>query len=81
VISGIAIAQHEHHDDKGPDGTIPEASDAEVVQVLEKFRMAIINNNQEKASELLTDDARILESGGIETKEEYQLQKMHNLPR
>jgi ketosteroid isomerase-like protein len=48
------------------------------VQVLEDFRMAIINNDQEKASELLAEDARILESGGIETKEEYLSHHFHS---
>ncbi len=67
MISGTAFAQHEHHDDK----KMHAAGDEKIVQVLENFRMAIINNDQQKASALLADDARILESGGIETKVEY----------
>lgn len=47
------------------------------VQVLDNFRLAIINNDQAKASELLTDDARILESGNIESKEEYLSHHFH----
>jgi len=74
VISGTAFAQHEHHDDK----KMHTVGDEEIVQVLENFRMAIINSEQEKASELLTDDARILESGGIETKEEYLSHHFHS---
>jgi ketosteroid isomerase-like protein len=71
VISATAFAQHEHHEDEGTDEKMYTAGDEEVVQVLENFQMAIINNDQEKALALLTDDARILESGGIESKEEY----------
>ena len=74
MISGTAFAQHEHHDDK----KMHTAGDEEIVQVLENFRMAIINNEQEKASELLAEDARILESGGIETKEEYLSHHFHS---
>jgi len=48
-----------------------QSSNQEVLQVLKNFRSAIINNNRDRASELLTDDARILESGSLETKEEY----------
>jgi|AntRauTorcE11897_2_1112592.scaffolds.fasta_scaffold07706_4 ketosteroid isomerase-like protein len=78
VISGTAFAQYEHHDDEGADKKMHAAGDEEVVQVLEDFRMAIINNDQEKASELLAEDARILESGGIETKEEYLSHHFHS---
>lgn len=49
-----------------------------LVQVLDNFRTAIINNDSEKASTLLTEDARILESGGIETKEEYFSHHFHS---
>jgi hypothetical protein len=78
VISGTAFAQHEHHDDEGADKKMHAAGDEEVVKVLEDFRMAIIKNEQEKASELLAEDARILESGGIETKEEYLSHHFHS---
>lgn len=49
-----------------------------LVQVLNDFRTAIISNDSEKAAALLTDDARILESGGIETKEEYLSHHFHS---
>lgn len=45
---------------------------------LEWFRTAIVNNNQDKASELLTNDARILEGGGVETKKEYLSNHFHS---
>lgn len=77
-ISGTAFAQHEHHDEEDGDKKMHAPSDNEVVQVLDKFRMAIISNDSEKASALLTDDARILESGGIETKEEYLSHHFHS---
>ncbi len=78
VVSTALFAQHEHHDDESAEEKMHSAGSEEVVQVLDNFREAIINNNQEKASELLTDDARILESGGIETKEEYLLHHFHS---
>lgn len=48
-----------------------KTNNQEVLQVLKEFRSAIINNDKERASELLSPEARILESGGRETKEEY----------
>lgn len=53
------------------------AEKKKTVQVLDDFRLVIINNDQAKASELLTDDARILESGNIESKEEYLSHHFH----
>lgn len=50
----------------------------QALEVLKDFKSAIINNNKQKASELLTKDARILESGGIETKEEYLSHHFHS---
>ena len=78
MISGTVFAQHEHHNEEGTDVNMHAAGDEEVLAVLDNFQSAIINNNQEKASELLTDDARILESGGIETKEEYLSHHFHS---
>lgn len=52
--------------------------ETKAVHALKDFRTAIINNDSEKASALLTDDARILESGGIETKEEYLSHHFHS---
>ncbi|WP_138429190.1 nuclear transport factor 2 family protein [Fodinibius saliphilus] len=48
------------------------------VPILDDFKSAIINNNQDEASSLLTEDARILEGGGIETKEEYLSHHFHS---
>ncbi|NGP90034.1 YybH family protein [Fodinibius halophilus] len=48
------------------------------VQVLDDFKSAIIDNDQEQASSLLTKDARILEGGGIETKKEYLSHHFHS---
>ena len=76
ATSGTVFAQHEHHGHETEEKMQP--GNEEVVQVLDDFRMAIISNNQEEASELLTNDARILESGGIETKEEYLSHHFHS---
>lgn len=57
---------------------VESKEEQEVVETLKDFRSAIINNNQQKASKLLTSDARILESGGIETKEEYLSHHFHS---
>lgn len=70
--AGILFAQQQDN------GKNMSTSDKELVQVIDNFRIAIINNNSEKASSLLTDDARILESGGIETKEEYLSHHFHS---
>jgi hypothetical protein len=78
VLSGTAFAQQEHHEDEGAHEKMHAAGSEEVVQVLEDFRKAIIDNKQVKASNLLTKDARILESGGIETKEEYLSHHFHS---
>lgn len=76
LTTGLLYAQdHGNHMQK-QNATVEDS--AAVVQVLERFREAIINNNREKASDLLTEDARILESGGIETKEEYLSHHFHS---
>lgn len=78
ATSGTVFAQHEHHDNEGSKEKTHTAGREEAVAVLDNFRMAIINNNQEEASELLTNDAQILESGDIETKEEYLSHHYHS---
>lgn len=49
-----------------------------MVQALEAFQIAFINKNQERAWELLAEDARILERANIETKEEYLSHYFHS---
>lgn len=78
VISSSSFAQHQQYGDKDAKETMHASAIEEVIEALDDFRMAIIKNNQEKASSLLTDDARILESGGIETKEEYLSHHFHS---
>src|SRR5699024_6379447 len=46
-------------------------NDSSMVEVLDAFQNAIVNGNKAKASMLLADNVRILEGGGIETREEY----------
>jgi ketosteroid isomerase-like protein len=54
----------------------PEDS-AAVVQVMRRFREALIAGDSPTALALLHDDVRVLESGGIETRDEYAT---HHLP-
>ena len=58
-------------------GQILEEEDA-VVQTLESFQQAIISNDIKKAKEILSESARILEGGNIETKEEYLSHHFHS---
>ncbi len=76
LLSLPALAQ-EMNQKSGSD-QLNRADSEKVLQVLEDFREAIISNNSDKASRLLTDDARILESGGVETKEEYLSHHFHS---
>jgi hypothetical protein len=78
LTTGLLFAQDEDHGNHMHENHAAMEDSTVVVNVLNDFRMAIINNEQEKASELLTDDARILESGGIETKEEYLSHHFHS---
>lgn len=50
----------------------------EVVETLEAFEQAIVDNNQEAASKLLLDEVRIVEGSAIETKEEYVSHHFHS---
>ncbi len=76
MIPALSAAQPA--DNSALDNEQLKANRDEAVQVLNDFRTAIINNDSESASNLLTDDARILESGGIETKEEYLSHHFHS---
>jgi ketosteroid isomerase-like protein len=76
IISATSFAQQAHNEQDSREKTPPGSG--EVVQVLNDFRTAIINNDSEKASALLTDDIRILEGGNIETKEEYLSHHFHS---
>lgn len=42
-----------------------------IIEILDRFEQAIVNNDRETASELLADEIRILEGSAIETKDEY----------
>lgn len=42
-----------------------------IIETLDNFEQAIVDNNREAASRLLADEIRILEGSAIETKEEY----------
>ena len=49
-----------------------------VIQSLSSFHQAIVENDSQKARELLSDSVRILEGGGIETKQEYLSHHFHS---
>lgn len=69
VASPLTGQQHEHH---------PAASDsAAVVAVIERYHRALADGDSGGAMALLAVDAVILESGGRETRAEYQ---SHHLP-
>lgn len=57
-----------------------QTSDEEdqIIQTLNAFAQAIVDNNSEVASKLLAEDIRILEGGGMETKQEYLSHHFHS---
>lgn len=59
----------------GQDVASPE--DREVRAVINGFYTSIIENDRDKATELLSEGAQILEGGNIETKEEYLSHHFH----
>ncbi len=71
LISSVGYAQHnEHHTGKNGKEAI--------INTLESFHQAIIDIDAGKAESLLSDGVRILESGGIETKEENLSHHFHS---
>lgn len=56
-----------------------QTSDEEeqIIETLKAFEEAIIGNDREAASELLSDEIRILEGNAMETKEEYLSHHFH----
>jgi hypothetical protein len=49
-----------------------------VLETLDNFKQAIVDNDSDKARQLLSDSVRILEGGNIETKEEYLSHHFHS---
>lgn len=49
-----------------------------VINALNSFHQAIVENDTSKAGELLSDSVRILEGGNIERKEEYLSHHFHS---
>jgi ketosteroid isomerase-like protein len=52
--------------------------EARVLEALDNFKTAIIENDSEAASNVMADDALILEGSGMETKEEYLSHHFHS---
>jgi ketosteroid isomerase-like protein len=69
TMSGQAIAQHEGHHTPGDSGAVAE--------VVAKYHEALTRGDSLAALALLADDAVILETGGVETRDEY---RAHHLP-
>lgn len=76
LIAATTLSAQDMDHNKKHEHTQPDKE--KLVKVLNDFRKAIISNDSEKAADLLSDNARILESGGIETKEEYLSHHFHS---
>lgn len=55
-----------------------QPSQEEVTKTLNAFHQAIVDNDSQAAQKLLSESAKILESGNIETKEEYLSHHFHS---
>ena len=64
TMSGQAIAQHEGHHTPSDSGAVAE--------VVAKYHAALSKGDSAAALALLADDAVILETGGVETRDEYR---------
>ncbi|SHG39625.1 SnoaL-like domain-containing protein [Fodinibius roseus] len=56
----------------------PSASEKKVINTLDAFHQAIIDNDSQAAKNLLSESVRILEGGNIETKKEYLSHHFHS---
>ncbi|MAL18775.1 MAG: DUF4440 domain-containing protein [Balneola sp.] len=52
--------------------------ETKVLEALDNFKTAIIENDSEAASSVMADDVLILEGSGMETKEEYLSHHFHS---
>lgn len=53
-------------------------TETKVLEALDNFKAAIIDNDSEAASNVMADDVLILEGSGMETKEEYLSHHFHS---
>lgn len=65
LLSGSVIAQ-------------TNQTETNVLKALGEFKTAIVDNDSESATNLLANDALILEGTGVETKEEYLSHHFHS---
>ena len=63
--TSIAVGQH-------------SATEKNVISTLDTFHQAIVDNDSQAAKKLLSESARILEGGNIETKDEYLSHHFHS---
>ncbi len=54
------------------------ATEKNIIKTLDAFHQAIIDNDSQAARNLLSETARILEGGNIETKQEYLSHHFHS---
>jgi ketosteroid isomerase-like protein len=52
--------------------------EAKVLEALDNFKTAIVENDSDAATNVMADDALILEGSGMETKEEYLSHHFHS---
>jgi ketosteroid isomerase-like protein len=64
LAPGLAAQGHAHH--------ASSADSAEVAATVERFHRALASADSAGALALLTDDVEVLESGGVETRQEYR---------
>ncbi len=86
IVFQASAGAHAHNQDGGPaeDGSVdlpgavqPARDSAAVAAVVERFHASLAAGDSTTALSLLAQDAVILESGGIETRNEY---RSHHLP-
>jgi ketosteroid isomerase-like protein len=65
IGTSIALAQH-------------TATEKKVINTLDAFHQAIVDNDSQVAKDLLSESVRILEGGNIETKDEYLSHHFHS---
>lgn len=70
VISPVRAQEHQHQNAAGGDS-------AAVAAIVDRFHHALANGDSATALSLLADDVVILESGGLETRNDY---RNHHLP-
>jgi ketosteroid isomerase-like protein len=77
LTSAPASAQQMQHPTSGHEHTTAAIDSAAIAAVVNRFHEALAAGDSMAVLAMLTEDARILENGAIETREEY---RAHHLP-